>query len=365
MEQNNITTDEVVETNPQIDETAEIKRTGVMGDMINRYKDKTTIEPKDTPEVKAESAEEKKYDYSFFKDLTNDDYEKYADLKTKDESLYYELLTNRNEMKKNQRLVSQREVELAKAKEPSEAIKKYDEFFNGLKKDFFGTYKKHQTEFNLPDLEFINRQIETGGDLQSRLQQWQANDLIVQIEKRFKLDNGDFIYDPADAYKAGTPSYEYRIATERKEKEMQSEYDTQETNRATAFKKIAEEREKDLMFLKDTYYKDNEDEFVSLLGEMDTKASLMREGNFSSDANPFAIKNLFRGVFFDKLLAKSNEMLANKIHQEYNSKGMFLPSNGKEKFLDSTNIKGGTTDMSIDTKPKFGAMSRSFSRYKN
>ncbi|MFA4916699.1 MAG: hypothetical protein WC974_08940 [Thermoplasmata archaeon] len=351
----------VVEEKPVVVE----KQRGAMGDMINRYKDSEI----NTMVTKEELINEKpEFDYSFFKDLGDDDYKKYENLKATDEALYHDILSTRNDMKKNQRLVSAREVELGKAKEtsvPKETIEKHNEFFSGLKKDFFGTYKQYQSELGLPDLEYVSRQIETGGDTQSRLQQWQANDLTQAIEKKFKLDEGDFVYDPADAYKSNTPSYEYRIMTEKKEKAFQSEYENEEAGKRNAFEKITQEREKDLQFLKETYFKESDEEFVAFLGEMDSMAMKMKEGNFSSDANPFALRNLFRGVHFDKLIAKSNTELANKIHQEYNAKGMFLPSNGKDKFIDSTKVQGAATITNDNGKPMFGGMSRSMRKYRN
>lgn len=312
-----------------------------------------------------------KYDYSFFKDLKDEDYKKYEHIK--DEGLKYELLSHLNDMKKYQRLVAEREraIEELKKQNPNERLAKYEEFIEEMKKDALGAYRKYQKDFDLPDATYFENQLITQGDVQTRLAQWQENDLIPQIEKKYKIEPGTFVYDPSEAYKAGTPSYEYRIQTEKKEKALLSEYENTQKQQREVLEKIKQQNDADLKYLRETFYPDNkygsaeeaDKAFVEALKKLDELQAKNAEG-FDPANNLFSLKNIFRGVLFDELLERAVNEQVKKIHEEYNSRGMYLPA--KDNPTDVNSVKGGNavatgTD---DVKRKFSPMFREISRHK-
>jgi hypothetical protein len=324
------------------------------------------------PEKKeAPKSETKTYDYTFYKDLTEDDYKKHADLKTKDEGLYHQTLGYLNDMKKNQRLVSARERELQelKTQNPNERLAKLEEFIGGFKQDAIGTYKKYQKDFDLPDVDFLEKQVNSGGDISTRLEQWQESELTPKIEKKFKIEQGTFVYDPSQAYKAGTPSYEFRVETDKKEHIWASEYEASELKQREVVTKVKEQTDKDYKFLKDTFFPDAEFEtpekaneaFVGYLKKLDEIQDSIRTGEFDPEKSPFSLRNIFRGIHFDELVKTREDKLITSIHKQYNEKGLYLPSG--DQPTDATKLTSiPTSPNTEDGKNKFSPMHRSVSR---
>jgi|GEM_PF-6665331 len=305
--------------------------------------------PTDKDKEIKEPVNNKKYDYSFLKDLSKDDFDKYKDIKAKDESLYYELLSNRNDMKKNQRLVGEREQELNKLKNVlpvDERLKKYEEFIDGLKKDSAGTYKRFQREFDLPDIDYLASQTQDETSVEGKLKQYQEQELIPNIENKFGLPAGGFIYDPSEAYTAGTASYDYRVNTANQENKLFSEYENIKKSQEDILKRVKDQTDKDLVFLKETYFPNSNygdaDEankaFTGYLNELDEVQKQIKTGQFESEKNPFSLRNVFKGFHFDNLLKKAIEKEVAAIHAEYNSKGLYLPN--KEMPTNINNVKG-------------------------
>ena len=363
------TTEEVVKTdNGNSTPQPEVVVSG-LARQIEKYKTggmKMETPPKPTNGEQS-SATDKKFDYSFFKDLKEDDYKKYESVK--DEETRYNLLSLTNDMKKNQRLVSEREKTINELKntKPEERYAKMEEFMSGMKQDALGTYKRFQKDFDLPDIEFLEKQVSSGGDIQSRLEQWQESDLLPKIEKKFKIESGTFVYDPSEAYKAGTPSYEYRVQTDKQERAWSSEYETTQTKQQEILGKIKQQNDADLLFVKETYFPESEFEskekaeeaFVTALNKLDEIQSRNQKGEFDPLANPFAFRNIFRGVMFDELVAKTVDKAVNDLHSQYNAKGLYLP--GSEQPTNVTTVKGvaPATSASDEQKRKFSPMHRS------
>jgi len=342
--------DPVVPTEEVVKETVPAEAIPKFESGMTRAINRTMNKPSNgisTTEVKSPSGEIKTYDYSFFKDLGDDDYKKYEPLKITDESSYYEILQHRNEMKKNQRLLSERDKELGqlRGQKPDERLAKHQEFFDGLKKDFKGTYSRFQKDFDLPDFQYVENQ-SAGNSVQERLQQFQEVELTPNIEKKFKLEDGTFVYDANEAYKAGTPSYEYRLQTDKYEKGLTSEYETNLTKQQNLLSKVREQTDADMKFLREGYFPNSDYEspekadeaFVAYLSELDKIQAQISTGDFNPEQNPFALRNIFRGVHHDSLLKTALEKQAKDIHSQYSAKGLYLPNN--ELPTDPTKLKG-------------------------
>lgn len=323
---------------------------------------KTNVPPTenkaDTPPV------EKKYDYSFFKDLKPEDYEAVKDYQ--DEAVRFKLLEKTNDVKKYQRLVSERETQLNqyKSAKPEEELGKYKEFIEGMKKDAIGTYKRFQKDFDLPEPEFLEKQV-ASGDVESRLEQWQEKDLVPNIERKHKIEEGTFTYDPSEAYKAGTPSYDYRIATEKRERELTSEFQQMQDKQIDIATKVKQQTDTDMKYLRETYFPNSDYEtpekadeaFVSLLTKIDENQEAIRKGEFNAELNPFALRNIFRGMNFDTLVQSAVDKATKSLHSQYNAKGLYLPNN--ETPTDATKLKGSSpTGNNNSERTKFSPMHR-------
>ncbi|MHB9147699.1 MAG: KOW domain-containing RNA-binding protein [Candidatus Amoebophilus sp.] len=353
-------TEEVVET--------EQKFRGGLGnslDYLAKTKPEEITGTKTKTKVEETKVDAPKYDYSFFKDLNEDDYKKFEAVKAKDEEAYYNILSNRNEMKKNQRLLSA--YQTGKTPDVNTKLAKHEEFIAELRKDGLGAWKRFQTDFDLPEPEFLERQIISGGDVSSRLMQYQETELVPNIEKKFKLEAGSFLYDANDAYKSGTPSYEYRIQTEKKENALSAEFETSRTQQAELAKNIKEQSEADIKYLKDTFFPDSDYEsqgkaqeaYTAMLAKLDENQVKIRQGKFTAEENPFSARNIFRGVHFEFLRDAAIKKATADLHKQYNDLGLFLPT--KETPTDPTKIKGSDSIIAKqpDSRNQFSPLRRS------
>jgi hypothetical protein len=309
------------------------------------------------------------YDYSFIKDLSEDDLKKYQPLKEKyGEDVYHQTVTLANDVKKHQRIVSEREkkIQAFESAKPDEELTKHREFIEGLRKDAIGTYKRFQKDFNLPEPEFLEKQVASGGDVQSRLAQFQDGQLVPDIEKKFKIETGTFVYDPSEAYKAGTPSYEFRVSTERKETEFNNEYNKKVQLENEVLTTAKSQLEGDMKYLRDTFFPDSEfvkydekgnvinaeeahksadEAFTKSLAKIDENQNAIKEGKFDSEQNPYSLRVIFRGMHFEELAKARTDKVINDIHKQYHSKGLYLPS--EETPIDATKIKGNAIPQNL------------------
>lgn len=383
-EQTNVeTTGKVVEPKVESPETT-IKVVSGLSRQIAQYQKSATAEPGERVEDTQKPPEPKKeFDYTVFKDLDDKDYDKYKDLKEKDEAVYYDLLNHRDSMKKNQRLLAEREKTINEMKSKittPEDVEKMKEFVTGLKSDALGTYRRFQKDFDLPEPEFLERQVASGGSVEDRLSQWQEAELVPAIEKKFKIEEGTFTYDANEAFKVGTPSYEYRIKTEKQEKQMFSEYETSKAREIDILKKTKEQTDNDLLFLRQTYFPDSdfevkdeqgnvdaeqakakaEEAFIASLNKLDEIQLKVKEGEFDAAQNPFALKNIYRGIFYDELVEKAVEKAVNDLHAQYNVKGLYLE--GKPSPTDVNGIKGKAAVIETNPPKRFGMTARHIDR---
>lgn len=247
--------------------------------------------------------------------------------------------------------------------ENTEPDKKYVRFIEDLKKDFYRGYETHAEEFGLPSISYLRNQMNNVGDRDSRIQQWQDVELIPAIEKRFKLEPGTFVSDPQDLYRKGTPTEMFRRETEYKERELDQEFQQQESNKQQIIQKISEQQQKDVDFLKQNYYINEEEKFEKVMGEFNSIADRLSKGELSEDKNPFAVRNIFRGVYFNELADALVKKAEANLHKQYNDKGLYLPDADRGTPTDVTSIKGTPPQESKGPSNKYSQQFKVFSKY--
>ncbi len=364
----------------KVEETIQEEVKQKLNNPLTDYLTKVSSEKKE--EKKEEQQTQKKnYDYSFFKDIDDKDYKTIDDYlkenKIESDDVRYKIATLTNDFKKQQRMASQRlaEVEGLKSKLQSSEGASHKDFIDSLRKDPIGAFKRYKDEYDLPDFDFIQHQMESGGDIETRLEKWQNETLLKEIEKKFGIPADEFVFDPSEAKRANTPSRYYEKRTSQKEKELNDEFDNFQKKRKDADEKIVIERDKQLKELKETYFGYADDasdeiksqadsEFLSHLQKLDEMGAKMKEGNFTADANPFAIKNIFRGVFYDELVKREVETALADLHQQYNKHGLYLPSNGSD-VNDVTKMKGDSLTANQPDKGFNSPLNRTLNRFRN
>lgn len=281
------------------------------------------------------------------------------------EELKIKYIQTYNDMQKYNRLQSERDKEIQKYKKflgENPDVAKVNEFVNLLREDPIKAFSKFKDDLELPDPDRIIGSLQVANDISSKVAEFQKKELIPKIIKKFKLaDAEDFVYDPEEAYTPGTASYEFRVATEKKEKQIISELEEEEKKASELVNSIQEERQKQIIELKNTLFpelkiSDNmsdkekeaikesnvrrEQEFIDMLNHIDNMFIKLKETkSLSPDVNPFAISTIFKGVHFDKLVNKAVQEAVDKVHQEYKSKGLYLSKDEKSKPTDVNNIQ--------------------------
>jgi phage pi2 protein 07 len=321
--------------------------------MAERYANMKTEAP--VPEVAPVVSEtdtttppETKYDYALFKDISDTEYSEIDRYLTENgvkdnPALRYRLAMRENDFKKQQRLANERHNKIVEMEKGAGNVEKYQRFVEDLRTDPAGAFDKYKEEFDLPDSSFVAKAVQ-GGDMESKLTRFQDTELIPKLEKKYNIEEGTFVYDATEAYKAGTPSFEYRVATEKREKEFQAEYETAKNREKEILSAVTKERDIQMQRVKESFFKPSstsdedvriaDEQFTTLLGELDGMYQKMQQGDFSPAGNPFAFENIFKGVFFDKLVEKR---IAD-VHSEYARKGMFLRE--KQVPTDVTRLNG-------------------------
>lgn len=266
-----------------------------------------------------------------------------------------------DEVKKWMSIAEKRKV----AVETGEPNQKLASFVDGLKTDFYKTYESHHEEFGLPDIDYLKNQITNISDKESRIEQWQNTELIPHIERKFKLEPGTFVNDPADLYKKGTPTEMFRRETSNKEKELDEQFGKQEQLKIQTVQRITEQQQKDVEFLKKNYYIGSEENFDKAMEDFNTIAERLSKGELSEDKNPFAIRNIFRGVYFDELAEALVKKAEDNLHKQYNGLGLFLPHSDKGTPTDVTNVKGTSPIQKVIPNNKYSQQQRIFNRFSN
>lgn len=349
---------------------------------VNSYRQNSTQKTDEVVTLKEE----------FIKDLKPEELEEYKKMPL-DEKFRIKFIETANNMQKYNRLQNEKQLkiqELEKNVIPDEQTQKMKAFFDEAKIDFVAAVNKYKDDLSLPDISTINTDTNRVKDFEGKMKVYQEKDLIPRLEQKHNLGDGNFVYDPAEAHKPGTASYEYRVETERYEKKLKDEEDAITANIAKATEQIQKDRNEQLIKLQKDFYplaelKDDmspemrqqimdsnaitQKTFVDMLTKIDNMyAEMKKTGKFSADVNPVAIENIFKGVFFEELAGKRvNDAIA-KLHAEYKSKGMYLPDNGKNPpvtDINSLNGKSPVPDSMPEQRLKNSPLARQINRYKN
>lgn len=195
---------------------------------------------------------------------------------------------------------------------------------------------------HVPDL--VER-LSYGGDTAAMLKGWQETELLNTLKEKFPHEVTDYWYfKPEEAYKAGTPSYYYRIATETKEREISSSTEKENTLRQKRADEYNNQVLADKKWLTEVYkYKDADiDNFIE---EFDAVHEKIVKGELTADKHPLAIRNVLRGMFFDEFAKQAIESEVSKIHAQYKAQGMTLRG---ETPVDVSKLK----DEASEPKPK-------------
>lgn len=325
---------------------------------------KATEQPK-PPDTKVD---DKKYDYGVFKDIGQDDLKSIDDYlkenKIENPAIRHRMAMHLNDVKKGHRLISEREIKIKDLEKAGvkevEVDKKFTDFVDGLQKDFFGTYAKYQSEYNLPDITSMAKMVASGNTLEARIAQFQKDVLTPEIEKKHNIPTGTFVFDASEAWKSGTPSYEFRTKTAEKELEFQGEYQKKNSEIVNSAKQMIELRNNQMKELKEYYFPvskqdDGSEEykaevekqnnnFTEMLAKLDGVYNDMKSGKaISPELNPFVFKNVFRGVFYPELSKIDIQKAVAKVHEQYAKHGLRLPKG--EMPEDMTKLKGESPDV--------------------
>lgn len=371
---------------------------GSLGRMMDKAKNQETFidpsqkkqEPSNADKIKDVKNEQSNFDYGVLKNIKDEHLSKIDEyLKNKkinDPEVRYKLAVNQNDILTHQTLSEQRKVELEKLKMASlpTEVKEYDEFIKELQADPVKAFQTYKDKFGLPSLEFVTKQLSSGTDINSKIKEWQDTELTKKIEKKFKIEDGTFVFDASEAYKVGTPSYEFRVETNKKENELSSSYKVEELKEKEIINKIKTQRTSDLSFLKDTYFKSDsfsvdesfqgteeekenilagkaEEAFKAKLKVIDEMVEKASKGDV--DSNPYSLKIIFRGINHEELLKRAIEDNTRKINEAYNKKGFFLPKGEYPTDVSSVTPVASSPKSPNRKVNKFSPLSRSISQY--
>jgi len=266
------------------------------------------------------------------------------------------------EIKKWQRISEERKLDevtknklLSRNVELETSLKDLEDFKKGAKSNFWEAYKTYQSKFNLPDYKFMQKELQTGGTMESQLETYQNTSLVPEIMERFRLD--EFEYNPSEAWRPGTPSYFFRTRTEQYEGGLRNKVFEEESRTNQQLKTFTEQRDKDIEYIKNTYYVGKDEDFKSIMNEFNSPESIEKFTNI--DNHLLSFKNLFRGYYFDTLTKGIVDAEIQKIHEQYNQLGMKLPKS--ELPTDITKVPGDKPPISVQKSP-FSPMQRNLNR---
>lgn len=248
-----------------------------------------------------------------------------------------------DEVKKNQRLVTERnkEIETLKTKiaelEKTGSDSDAQKALKLLNEDFVGNYDKVRKQFGLPSIDLVAAQINSGG-IVARLKQYQDNVLRKQIEQKYNLSEGEFEYDPKEASEAGTPSFDWDFYSDQKKEELLREQTRLKNIEAERLQKVEKQQKEDIKWYADKYFDGNEEEVNKLINEMNEITTKVAKGEEEGTKHPFALRNLLRGFYHDKLVEEAVNKAVENLQQEYAKHNMYLPG-GEHTPTDLTKIK--------------------------
>lgn len=266
------------------------------------------------------------------------------------------------EVKKNQRLVSERLKEIEALKTELETFKangngqqktqasnpEVEQFINELKINPASAWDKYRAKFDLPDKDLLSASLSSNPEKQ--LKAWQETQLKPEIEKKFNLEKGEFEVVKEDLYEPGTPSYAFRKATEAKEREQEQVIANTRQSESQMLEQIKAQQIEDIKFIAENDLGGDLEKAEALFNELNALPIKIVNGEVPAERSPYAIRNLIRGVFHDQLMAQAKAEVENDIIKQFNEKGMYLPD--KELPTDITKIKTTQTTTTPVTATK-------------
>lgn len=267
------------------------------------------------------------------------------------------------EVKKNQRLVSERDDKLktfdtvqtenTQLKAQLEELKKgkvgedptAQAFFDALRKDATAAWSKFKVKLNLPDLGLVQTQFSGGGHA-ARLKQYLETTIKPQIESEFGMEKGAFKFSAEEAEADPTSASAHYLELKRgKETELQTEVSTQEARESSIATAVKAQQAADLKWYTDKYLGGDQAKAVELWKEVEAKAIEVASGKAKPEEHPFSLRTILQGYNHEKLTQDAVAKNTVDLKQQYAGLSMFLPGETKENITNLKNIKS-------DIKPK-------------
>lgn len=269
------------------------------------------------------------------------------------------------EVKKNQRLVSERDVKIkdfekfqtenTQLKAQIEEFKKNKvgedptakAFFELLRKDATAAWSQYKAKLNLPDLGLVQTQF-AGGGHSARLKQHLETTVKPEIEKEFGMEKGTFKFNAEEAEADPTSaSARYLELKRHKEDELRGEVINQETKEKQIVEAVKSQQAADLKWYTEKYLGGDQTKAQELMKEFEAKALEVIAGKAKPEEHPFSLRNVLRGFKHEQLVQEIVTKTVGDIKQQYAALGAFLPGDTKDNITNLKEIKSGE-------KPKDG-----------
>jgi len=273
------------------------------------------------------------------------------------------------EVKDKVNLLSQKDTAIKELEEKIQELEKNTpgeesevlQDMKSLSKDFKGNYSRLQKKYNLPDLDLVKAQLD-GGDIGSRLEQYQNNELRAKIEEQFKLAEGEFEYDPKEAAKARTASWYWDYYSKEKENQLKQEMESLTSSSQAQIEKVEAQQQEDINWLAENYFDKDLNKAKEKITELNEIANKVSSGELTPDKYPLALRNIVRGAFYDEFVTAEKKIALDNLVKQFAEKGMYLPDD--ELPTDVTKPSSSPTNHDINKKDiekkKISPMLRSF-----
>jgi hypothetical protein len=230
-----------------------------------------------------------------------------------------------------------------------------------------------------PELEFGVGEV-AEENLDRIISHWQQTDLIRELAKKYPTEVVEG-WEPneADVRKVGTASFDFVSKTLDKQRELRdrvkqtSEVEAQREQYDIQMAEVIRDRNaQDMEWLSNTYNVTKEEfsQWDKEIEEMLKKSQ--QTGDLYPELHPNRLKNVLRGLFFDKFLEKKlqgmipkeeHEKILANVHKQYADK-----IGGKKQFIPPSSPKSGEVSVPIiekDQKRYVSPMERSKQNFKN
>lgn len=248
------------------------------------------------------------------------------------------------EVKKNQRLVSERNTKIKELEDKLKTTPKgedipeteYQKFVKEARVDLSSAWKKFKDKFDLPDVSLVSSV--NANSIDDRLLQWQQTELRDTIEKEFGLEKGEFEVVKEDLFTPKTPSYRWRTLTQSKETELQNEMLTNLNNQKKQLDEVRVQQQADIDWYAETYLGGDKEAAKTAVIELNNIPARIEKGELKPDAHPFSLKNLLRGANHETLTKMAVDEAVKNLTKAFNEKGIYLET--KDFPTDITMPKG-------------------------